>query len=268
MIHWSLHTRSCDPTACARGVGALTVAERARLAGLRVPKRRADWLIGRIAAKSVVAAALANVIPGDWPLGAIELPSDPSGMPYARIAPEAGPVAGFAPGKRLPISVSISHAEGHALCASTWSEPKTSIIPHRALGIDLGLVEPRSRELVVTFFTEDEQRFVRDAPPSERGLRANLIWCAKEAVLKALGLGLTVDTFDLSCLPESGLVNPAEWPLAPADDAWRPFAAACSPTLVPGGGTIRGIWRSFPGFVGALAMMALRPARLALSPGG
>ena len=108
-------------------------------------------------------------------------------------------------------------------------------------------------ELVATFFTEDEQRFVRDAPPRERDLRANLIWCAKEAVLKALGFGLTVDTFELSCLPEAGLADPAEWPLAPADDAWRPFVATCSPALVPGGGTIRGIWRSFPGFVGALA---------------
>jgi len=217
-----------------------------------VPKRRADWLIGRIAAKSVVAAALANVIPGDWPLRAIELPSGSSGMPYARIAPESGPVAGFAPGERLPISVTISHAEGHALCAATWSEPVDDG-SRRTLGIDLGLVEPRSRELVATFFTEDEQRFVRDAPPWERDLRANLIWCAKEAVLKALGLGLTVDTFDLSCRPEAGLADPAEWPLAPADDAWRPFVATCSPGLVPGGGTIRGVWRSFPGFVGALA---------------
>jgi phosphopantetheinyl transferase (holo-ACP synthase) len=185
-------------------------------------------------------------------LRAIEIPADPSGMPYARIAPEAGPVAGFAPGERLPISVSISHAEGHALCAATWSEPVDDG-SRRTLGIDLGLIEPRSRELVATFFTEDEQRFVRDAPPRERDLRANLVWCAKEAVLKALGLGLTVDTFDLSCLPEAVLADPAGWPFGPADDEWRPFVATCSPALVPGGGTIRGVWRSFPRFVGALA---------------
>ncbi len=253
MIHWSLLAGSCrSPPACARGDGSLTVAERARLAGFRVPKRRADWLIGRIAAKSVVAAAMADVVPGDWPLRAIEIPSDASGMPWARLAPEAGPVAGFAPGERLPISVSISHAGGHALCAATWSAPAAGG-SRRTLGIDLGVVEPRSREFVATFFTEDEQRFVRDALPLERSLRANLIWGAKEAVLKALGLGLTVDTLGLSCLPENGPADPAEWPLAPLDDAWRPFVARCGADLVPSGGTIRGIRRSFPGFVGVLA---------------
>jgi phosphopantetheinyl transferase (holo-ACP synthase) len=217
-----------------------------------VPKRRADWLLGRVVAKAVVAEALADALAGDWPLRAIEIPSDRSGMPYARLAPEAGPVGGFAPGERLPISVSISHAEGHALCAATCSGPADGMA-RRTLGVDLGLVEPRSRAFVVTFFTEDEQRFVRDASPSERGLRANLIWCAKEAVLKVLGLGLTVDTRDLSCLPEPGQADPAEWPIAPADDRWRPFVGTCGPALLPRGGTIRGIWRSFPGFVGALA---------------
>lgn len=231
----------------------MTAGERARLAGLRTPKRRADWLLGRFTAKSVVAAALGDALRGDWPLRAIEIPSEPGGRPYARLAPEAGPVSGLAPGERLPISVSISHVEGHALCAASWTEPVAGGSRH-ALGIDLGLVEPRSDELVGTFFTPDEQRFVREAPPRERALRANLIWCAKEAVLKAVGLGLTVDTFGLCCLPEPGVADAAEWPLAPAEGAWRPFVARCGPAVVPGGGWMRGIWRSFPGFVGALAL--------------
>jgi phosphopantetheinyl transferase (holo-ACP synthase) len=229
-----------------------------------VPKRRADWLIGRIAAKSVVLETLEERLPGNWPLRAIEIPSEPNGMPFARIAPEAGQVGGFAPGERLPIALSISHAEGHALCAATFSE-RVDDGARRTLGIDLGLVEPRSREFVGTFLTDDEQRFVRDAPPSQRDLRANLIWCAKEAVLKALGLGLTVDTLDLSCLPEPGPADPVEWPLAPDDGAWRPFVARCGPALVSGGETIRGIWRSFPGFVGALAL--IRDTRWPAWPG-
>ena len=225
-----------------------------------MPKRRADWLSGRIAAKSAVAAALANVIPGNWPLSAIEIPSDAHGIPYARIAPETGPVAGFAPGERLPLSVSISHAEGYALCAATWSEG-IGDGSRRTLGIDLGLVEPRSREFVATFFTEDEQRFVREAPPSDGARCANLIWCGKEAVLKALGLGLKVDTLDLICLPEAGLPDPAKWRISPAGNAWHPFTATCSPALVPDGGTIRGVWRSFAGFVGALASHTAPPHR-------
>lgn len=225
-----------------------------------MPRRRADWLIGRITAKSVVAETLEEAVPGGWPLRAIEIPSQPNGMPYARLAPEAGPVERFAPGERLPISVSISHAEEHALCAATLSGPGEDG-SRRTLGVDLGLVEPRSGGFVATFFTPEEQRFVRDAPAGQRELRANLVWCAKEAALKALGLGLTVDTLDLCCLPVPGRADPAEWPLAPADDGWRPFAVRCSPALVPGGGEIRGIWRSFPRFVGALAVHAA-PSRL------
>jgi phosphopantetheinyl transferase (holo-ACP synthase) len=223
-----------------------------------VAKRGDDWLIGRLTAKSVVAEALGDVFPGDWPLRAIEIPSDANGMPYARVAPEFGPAAGFAPGERLPVSVSISHAEGRALCAAAFTEPVDDG-SRRALGIDLGMIEPRSPGLVGTFFTEEEQGFVRDAPPSQRDLRANLIWCAKEAVLKALGLGLTVDTRDLCCRLEPGRADPGEWPIAPAGGEWRPFVAACGPALVPGGGAIRGIWRSFPGFVGALASRAGDP---------
>jgi phosphopantetheinyl transferase (holo-ACP synthase) len=211
-----------------------------------VPKRRADWLAGRRAAKAVVARALRELAPGEWPLAAIEIASAPGGAPFARVAPEAAPVAGFAPGERLPAAVSISHAEGRALCAA-------AVGPGRALGVDLGLVEPRSPAFVETFLAADEQAFVREGPPSQRDLRANLVWGAKEATLKALGLGLTVDTVALSCLPEPGLADAAAWPLSPAVGGWRPFVARCGPAVVPGGAIVRGIWRGFGPFVAALA---------------
>ncbi len=247
MIHWTLQRGDRDPG--APGEPARTAAERTRLAAFRVGKRAADWLAGRLAAKSVVAAALARVAPGDWPLRAIEIGSEPSGRPYAAIAPDAGPVGGFAPGTRLPITVSISHAGGHALCAAAWSDPAGGW--RRSLGVDLGEVEPRSREFVAGFLTADERRFVQDGPRDGRGLRANLIWCAKEAVLKALGVGLTVDTYALSCLPAPGAVDRAEWPLSPDDPGWHPFVATCTPVL--GRRKVRGIWRSFPGLVAALS---------------
>ena len=46
---------------------------------------------------------------------------------------------------------------------------------------------------------------------------------------------------------------PAVWSLAPAEGEWHPFSASCRPALLAGGGAIRGIWRTFPGFVAALA---------------
>ncbi len=260
MIHWALQANAgwaaappgATPFDTPHATAALTVAERARFEALRVPKRRAEWLLGRAAAKSVVGQALRDAIPAGWAPEALEIASAPSGMPYARLAPEAEATAGFQPGARLPVTVTISHTAGHALAAATWCPPRTGA-QTPALGADLGVVEPRSPAFLETFLTDAEQRWVRDAPWWERDVRANFVWCAKEAVLKALGLGLTVDTRAVECRTEQGPADRVTWPLAPADDAWSPFLALCDPTLVPGGASLRGVWRRLPGFVGALA---------------
>lgn len=240
------------------GEGSLTLAERSRLAALRVEKRRADFLLGRLTAKAVATAALREGAPGDWPPSAVEILAEPGGAPYARLAPEAAAAAGFSPGERLPICVTISHAEGHALCAAAWRGPPAAP-PLLSLGIDLGWVEPRSPALQATFFTDPEQAWIHAAPAGLADLRANLVWCAKEAALKALGLGLTVDTRALTCLPEDALADPAEWPLHPREGSWRRFTAACAPALVPGGAELRGVWRALGGFVGALAVTPAPP---------
>lgn len=119
--------------------------------------------------------------------------------------------------------------------------------------MDLERVEPRSREFITTFFTDEEQRFIFDGPAEQQNLRSNLVWSAKEAVLKALGLGLAVDTFEVSCLPGEDRPDPASWPVTPVDDGWRTFVATCNPVVAEGRETIHGLWRLFPGFVGTLA---------------
>ncbi len=262
MIHWALQANAgwaaappgATPFETRHPAAALTAAERARFDALHVPRRRAEWLLGRTAAKSVVAQALRDAIPRAWPPEALEIASAPSGMPFARLAPEAEPVAGFAPGDRLPVTITISHTAGHALCAAAWTAPSPGEAPlPRALGVDLALVEHRSPGFVETFFTDGEQRWVHAAPWWERDVRANLVWCAKEAVLKALGLGLTVDTRALELRADAGAADPAEWPLAPAEPPWSPFTMACSAAAVAGGAVVRGVWRTFPGFLGALA---------------
>jgi len=262
MIHWALQANAgwaaaapgATPLDTAHPAAVLTAAERARLEALHAPKRRAEWLLGRATAKSVVGQALRAAVPAAWPPEALEIASAPSGMPFARLAPEADPVAGFQPGARLPVTVTISHTAGHALAAATWCPPAACGGDVPALGADLGLVEPRSPAFVETFFTDAERRWVREAPWWERDLRANFVWCAKEAVLKVLGVGLTVDTRAVECRAEPGVADPAEWPLAPAEDGWAPFRGTCSSTVVAGGATIRGVWRRLPGFVAALAV--------------
>jgi 4'-phosphopantetheinyl transferase len=259
MIHWALQANAgwaaappgATPFDVPHPAAALTAAERGRFEALHVPKRRAEWLLGRTAAKSVVAQALRGAIPGAWRPEVLEIASAPSGMPYARLAPEAEAVAGFQPGERLPVTVTISHTAGHALAAATWYRSQGTGAP--VLGADLGVVEPRSPAFLETFLTDAEQRWVRDAPWWERDLRVNFVWCAKEAVLKALGVGLTVDTRGVECRTEQGSADRTSWPLAPADEGWSPFLATCDATLVPGGASIGGVWRRLPGFVGTLA---------------
>jgi phosphopantetheinyl transferase len=67
------------------------------------------------------------------------------------------------------------------------------------VGADLERVERRSPYLVEDFFTIDEQKQVGAAPACSRDLLVTAIWSAKEAVLKAHGVGLSVDTRRVSC---------------------------------------------------------------------
>ncbi|MGC4001242.1 MAG: 4'-phosphopantetheinyl transferase superfamily protein [Anaeromyxobacter sp.] len=243
MIHWALRSdREVLAEAGEAPEAWLTGAERERLGQLRVPRRRLEWLVGRLVAKSVVARALAEIHGGRWPPPALEILPEVGGRPVVRLAPGAEPVAGFTPGDLLPVTLSISHTEGHAMCAAAVGAGAPGI------GIDLGRIEPRSPAFLETFLTAAEQAFVRGSPDGHP-VRANLVWCGKEAALKALGLGLTVDTLLVSCLPSEpgtprrpgrsprlaapGTPSPsaATTPSTPARRCWGP--GGCSPGSWP-----------------------------------
>jgi len=68
---------------------------------------------------------------------------------------------------------------------------------------DLEAVEPRSDAFVRDYFTRSE---IAAVAAGERNLLANLIWSAKESALKALGVGLTLDTreVEVELAPGSG----------------------------------------------------------------
>lgn len=220
----------------------LSAGERERLAGWRFEKRRRDWLLGRRAAKRVVTQILADRHGGSPTLASLEIAADASGAPWARLAPEAEPFADLAPGDRLPLSLSISHSHGAAFCAAAWIGTAA-----RAVGADLERIEPRSEALLRDFFTEEEMAAA--ASGGDREVFVNGVWSAKEAVLKALRRGLTVDTREVSCLPEpSG---------DPEPDGWRSFAVRCSPGLLDRASHIRGLWQLRDGFVLSLAVQEL-----------
>jgi 4'-phosphopantetheinyl transferase len=227
MIHWLLQSFTDHPK-LGRGeapVGVLSLVEQQRFSALRVPKRRADWLLGRWTAKRLVQAYCARVfgqrppldklvigrIPGTAaPMAAIDHRFAPVDSLPVRSIPLVGPA-----GKRsdpasltvdavpLPVSLSISHAADRAFCALVeqrlGTAPPLRDVP--SVGADIESVEPRSRRFVDDFFTVDEIELVSRAPEESFDLLATAVWSAKEAVLKALRLGLTVDTRRVSCLP-------------------------------------------------------------------
>jgi len=147
----------------------------------RFCKRRDEWRLGRWTAKSSVAAYL-GMPRAPQELCRIEIRSRSSGAPFAVVQ-----------GKGAPIVISLTHRAGKAMCAVASSG--------EAIGCDLELVEPRSAAFVSDYFTLDEQALVERTRVDKRALIPNLLWSAKESALKALHLGLRVDTRSVKVCP-------------------------------------------------------------------
>ena len=169
----------------------LSPKELVRLAGLRFPKRLADWRLGRWTAKRAIAAYLRAS--QDRALSAIEIRSAASGAPEIFLAD-----------KPADVSISISHRQGIAMCAVG---PASS-----ALGCDLEMIEPRSDAFVCDYFTHEEQAAIDNIATEEDRQRAiALVWSAKESTLKAMTVGLRVDTRSVSVTYEDRNIAGVEW---------------------------------------------------------
>lgn len=168
----------------------LGAAELAQLAAFKVPKRRKDWLSGRLAAKRLVCALLAEQGRSDR-LCEVTILNRRDGSPYAALPgdPEAG--APF---------LSISHGPGGAVAAAAPADGR--------VGVDVERVAERP-ESFLTIFAHPSERPALDTPQAQTRL-----WTLKEAVLKLLTLGLSVDLWDVRFLSDGG----SSLRLAPASD--------------------------------------------------
>jgi 4'-phosphopantetheinyl transferase len=198
----------------------LSPAERETLATLRYPKRRREWLLGRWTAKHLLQRARPAY--AALPLDAITVGNDPDGAPYLAVAGEG----------RLPLSLSISHRNDRAFCALLAPTPMM-LTP--VVGADLELVEPRDPAFVRDYFTAEEAVRVWHCPEERRDTLVTVLWSAKEAVLKVLRLGLTVDTRRVELRHVTGLDQctdvTASLPLA---DQWAPVEVHCTlPNTAP-----------------------------------
>jgi 4'-phosphopantetheinyl transferase len=198
----------------------LSVNEAVCLNAMRIPKRRADWRLGRWTAKSAVSSYL-------------HLPAALDSFTNMEIcaAPDGAPEA-FVGGHPAAVAISLSHSFGKAICVVAASNVH--------LGCDLEIVEPRSPAFVADYFTKTEQACIAQIPVEDRNRLVTLLWSAKESALKALRAGLRLDT-------RSVVVDPF---LPSFDlDVWSPlnvrYVGQGRPEgPVPGDHVFKGWWRT------------------------
>jgi 4'-phosphopantetheinyl transferase len=179
----------------------LSAGEAVRLSGMRFAKRRGDWRLGRWTAKRAVSLYL-------------NLPADPRFLARIEIRPAAsGAPEVFLANEPAPVTISISHREGRAACAVGQAVPPAFVL----LGCDLEIAEPRSNGFAADYFTAAEQELLVQASPADRLRLLALLWSAKESVLKALRVGLRLDTRCVAVDPFAGQVS--------GGSDWRPLRA-------------------------------------------
>ena len=193
-----------------RGDAWLSASERARLDGLLVPKRRADWRLGRWTAKCAVS-------------GYLKLPGDPEALAETELRPApSGAPRVFLHGEPAPVALSLSHSGCTGFCAIAPSGSE--------VGCDLETVEPRSLAFLADYFTNEERELVAQTEIANRDRVLTLLWSAKESALKALRRGLRLDTRSVNA-------DPSNFPQT-RDEEWRRVRVAHL-----GGRTFHGWWR-------------------------
>jgi len=185
----------------------LSDSEAFRLVGMRIPKRRADWRLGRWTAKQAIAVYL-NLPTDAQALASIEI------RPAASGAPEV-----FFENRSAALAISLSHRAGRGLC--------TVALCGVELGCDLELIELRSDSFIADYFTAEEQVLIARADPADRSCLLALLWSAKESTLKTLRTGLRVDTRCVTVMPAETR-KPVVPHLAYDPSGWRPLTTHCS----------------------------------------
>ena len=170
-IYWILQNKADVPA----DDDWLSAKEKVLLAGMKFPKRRGEWRLGRWTAKKLIRSYLKIIDSREYKFPDLEI------LPAEDNSPEA-----FVLKKPSTFKISISHRVNTGFCALN---PATN-----SIGCDLENIEERSDAFVTDYFTFEEKLKVILAAEEDKPLLANLIWSAKESVLKTLRQGLNSDT--------------------------------------------------------------------------
>ncbi len=166
----------------------LSAAERAALARFTAAKRRADWLLGRAAAKEAVARALAAAGASCPEPTAIEVEADADGAPRVALPPG------------LPrVVASLTHGHGRAAAWATLPG-----LGQGLPGVDLERVRPRPEGTLRFYLRPHERAGVLALAPGPGGdawgprdEAAVVVWALKEAAFKALAPARGHGLFDV-----------------------------------------------------------------------
>jgi phosphopantetheinyl transferase len=155
----------------------LSPAERQQWASMRaVEKRLQEWLLGRLAAKDAVRRLLAENLGLNLAPTEIEIVPDSYGRPRA-----TGAWTSWLPAEP---PISIAHSDGTAVALAVLD-------PGQLAGIDLENLRRRREHFEAIAFRAEERDLLAAMPEDLRQEWALRLWCAKEAVGKALGRGLS-----------------------------------------------------------------------------
>lgn len=139
-------------------------------------RRRREWLLGRLAAKNAVRLFAKKQYRIRVTTTDVEIATDRYGRPTVE-----GKIAEEIDGD---ISISISHSGGEAVALAGKCGD------HGGVGIDIERVDQSCAGLETGILDAKEQALFSAIPASERDEWLLRLWCAKEAVAKAIGRGM------------------------------------------------------------------------------
>jgi 4'-phosphopantetheinyl transferase EntD len=156
----------------------------------RLPKRRREWLMGRMVAKEAVRLRLMH---SDLSLRlSANHPPAPSNREIVVCADERGRPAVRRRRDSDASDGKLNEEPAMVLSIAHTGEMAVAAVSTRAagIGIDVERLDRRRGDYERAAFTDDERRRLDAGPSDRRAERALRLFCAKEAAAKATGLGL------------------------------------------------------------------------------
>ena len=179
----------------------LSDEERQALERLRSRQRQGEFVAARMAARRLSLRWLSEVRGRETDVLVLSVKKAESGKPSMVLESEQGPSVSWP-------DLAITHTGGIA-------EAMLSVDRAVSVGVDREMIEERSAGFARHYFTPEERSL--HWPTSARSLdesgRLTAMWAVKEAVSKALGLGLELSTEEIEILSIGGRRGDGAWPV-------------------------------------------------------